>query len=155
MNSLGIRVTSSTIFLSVYNKENKTIISERQALPDLDLPKKLKQIRIDFLDFLSKNKIDHVSIKIAEKNALSINLERIAIEGVLQEAMASSDIKSYSVHSLQSIAKSFGIKGKDFKPLVTDAEVFLKFVEDKINHNNLRTNNDQREAILLAVSILN
>jgi len=155
MNSLGIRVTSSTIFLSVYNTENKTILSERQALPDLDLPKKLKQIRADFLEFLSKNKIGNVAIKIAEKNALSINLERIAIEGVLQEAIASSEIKSYSIHSLQSVAKSFGIKGKDFKPLVTDAEVFLKFVENKITQTNLRTNNDQREAILLAVSVLN
>lgn len=152
MNSLGIRVTSSTIFLSIYNKENKTIVSERQALPDLDLPKKLKQIRENFLAFVEKHNITNVGIKIAEKNALSINLERIAIEGVLQEAIASSSIKSYSIYSLQSIAKAFGIKGKDFKPLATDAEVFQNFIENKVTQSNLRTNNEQREAILLAIA---
>jgi hypothetical protein len=152
MNSLGIRVTSSTIFFSVYNKENKTIISERQALPELDLPKKLKQIREDFLVFITKHNITNVGMKIAEKNALSINLERIAIEGVLQEAIASSNIQSYSIYTLQSIAKSFGIKGKDFKPLATDAELFQKFIAEKITQSNLRTNNEQREAILLAIA---
>jgi L-rhamnose mutarotase len=152
MNSLGIRVTSSTISFSVYNKENKTIISEKQILPELDLPKKLKQVREDFLAFINKHNITNVGIKIAEKNALSINLERIAIEGVLQEAIASSNIKSYSIYSLQSIAKTFGIKSKDFKPLATDAEVFQKFIADKITQSNLRTNNEQREAILLAIA---
>jgi hypothetical protein len=152
MNSLGIRVTSSTITFSIYNTESKTVISEKQTLPDLDLPKKLRQIREDFLTFVAKNNITNVGIKIAEKNALSINLERIAIEGVLQEAIASSEIKSYSIYTLQSIAKAFGIKGKDFKPLATEAEAFQKFIEDKVTDSNFRTNNEQREAILLAIA---
>ncbi|NCP98423.1 hypothetical protein GW796_10695 [archaeon] len=68
MKSLGVSVTSSKIFYSIYDSKEKTICSNKiTLLEDIDFPKKLKDIRIKFLDLLTKNNIQTVGLKIAEK----------------------------------------------------------------------------------------
>jgi hypothetical protein len=151
MKSLGLRATSSKIFYSIYDSENKTIASEKITLPEVDFPLILKEVRAKFLEILAKNTIDCVGLKTAEKTAMGVSLERVGIEGVIQEAIATNQVK-YSLFSLQSIAKSYNIKGKDFKPLTTDAEVFQKFIQGKVADTNFRSNNEQREAILIAIA---
>lgn len=151
MKSLGLRVTSSKIFYSIYDSENKTIVSEKITLQEVDFPLVLKDLRSKFLDILNNHKIDKIGLKVAEKTAMGVSLERVGIEGVIQEAIATTGTQ-YTIFSLQAIAKSYNIKGKDFKPLTTDAEVFKKFIEEKVLDTNFRSNNEQREAILIAIA---
>lgn len=151
MKSLGLRVTSSKLFYSIYDSENKTILSEKVTLPEAEFPLILKEVRAKFLEILTNHKIDCVGLKTAEKTAMGVSLERVAMEGVIQEAIATNQV-AYKIFSLQSIAKSFNIKSKDFKPITTDSEVFQKFIEGKVTDTNFRSNNEQREAILIAIS---
>ena len=57
-------------------------------------------------------------IRILEPTAQRISIERVQIEGVIQEAFASSPIKSYYIGQISNISSRIGIKRTEFKPLV-------------------------------------
>jgi hypothetical protein len=66
--------------------------------------------------------IERAGIRVTESIAQSANIERIQIEGVIQEAFASSTLHSYYVGQIASISGRLGINRKQFRPLVDGDE---------------------------------
>ncbi|MEQ9379907.1 MAG: hypothetical protein RJP95_03535, partial [Pirellulales bacterium] len=69
---------------------------------------------------------------------------RIQIEGVIQEAFASSELQSYYVGQIASISKRLGIERRRFKPLI-DGD------ENPGVENWNKMGKEEREAILCAM----
>jgi hypothetical protein len=71
---------------------------------------------------LREYKVQRAGIRVTESNARSHSIERIQIEGVIQEAFASSELESYYVGQIASISKRLGFERTCFKPLVDGEE---------------------------------
>lgn len=150
MNILGIRVTPKKIYFSIFDKHNnefKTI--EVIVVPQsLIMPEKLKYIRNNIFDLLREYNVQRAGIKITEGNAQTTNIERLYIEGVIQETFASSKIESYKTLMLAGIASKLQTNGKELK----------KFIEKQDNQTGIQMNVDdyvkeEIESMLVAVAV--
>lgn len=147
MNTLGIRAKPTEFAFAVYNLEaNKLVNVERVKIPRaLGAPDALKYVRNTILDILREYTIDKAGIRITESNSQHLNIRRIEIEGVIQEAFASSSLSSYYVGQISNIAAKVGIERTDFKRYVA-GEVDCDLVE---NWDQLGS--EEREAVLAAI----
>lgn len=160
MNTLGIRVTPSEIYYSIYESEIKKIeIKVFKRAKYLEIPEYLKYIRYNLLDILSCKEIELVTIKKIEGNSININFERIYIEGVIQEALASSNVKKYFIENKTSFlkqAKKIKSETKDIKLILKNKENFNNFICDLVDLNTINGSNEEiREAILASVLAYN
>ena len=150
MNILGIRVSPKTIYFSIfdsneYSFKNVVKISVPQALI---IPEQLKYIRNNILDLLREYKVEKAGIKITEGNAQSISIERLYLEGVIQETFASSQIKSYKTLMLSGIASRLNTNARELK----------KYIENKPSNTGIDMsvsdfNKEEIEAMLVAVAV--
>ena len=92
---------------------------------------------------LLEYKVDRAAIRAIEPNAKKLSVERVQIEGVIQEAFASSDISEYFVCQIATITALLGISRDQFKPMVAGTS-------DAGIPNWAQFNQHQREAILCA-----
>jgi hypothetical protein len=123
---------------------------ERVRLPKaLEAPEALKYVRNIILDILREYKIEAAGIRITESNSQHLDMRRIQIEGVIQEAFASSIIATYYVGQISNISAKVGIARADFKRYV-EGEVDLELVE-----NWDQFGGEEREAILAAMGATN
>lgn len=151
MNNLGIRVKPSEFAFAVYDSAaNELVNVERVKIPKaLDPPEALKYVRNTILDILREYKIEAAGIRITESNSQHLNIRRIEIEGVIQEAFASSTLNSYYVGQISSIAARVGIARADFKRYV-GGEIDCDLVE-----NWDQFGSEEREAVLAAMGARN
>ena len=150
MNILGIRVTPKKIYFSIFDKHNnefKTI--EIIVVPQsLIMPEKLKYIRNNIFDLLREYNVQRAGIKITEGNAQAMNIDRLYIEGVIQETFASSKIESYKTLMLAGIASKLQTSAKELK----------KFIEKQDNQTEIQMNvadyvKEEIESMLVAVAV--
>jgi hypothetical protein len=151
VNNLGIRVKPSEFAFAVYDSETNRLVNvERVKIPKaLDAPEALKYVRNTILDILREYKIEAAGIRITESNSQHLNIRRIEIEGVIQEAFASSTLRSYYVGKISSITARIGIARADFKRYV-EGENDFDLVE-----NWDQFGSDEREAVLTAMGARN
>lgn len=149
MNSLGIRVTSEGI---IYQSDPKKFIFKFYKRPSfLSLPEFLKYIRYNFLDVLIFYKIEYVAIKRIEYNAKNIDFERIAIEGVMQEALASSNILDYFIENKQSL-NTINEIGINYKKIMNSSNKFKESLKEYGDMCDLNMNDEKnKEALLCAI----
>lgn len=150
MNILGIRVTPKKIYFSIFDKHNNEFKNiEVIVVPQsLAMPEKLKYIRNNIFDLLREYHIQQAGIKITEANAQKMNIERLYIEGVIQETFASSEIESYKTLMLAGIASKLQTTAKELK----------KFIEKQDNQTGIQMNVDdyvkeEIESMLVAVAV--
>lgn len=147
MRHLGIRVTPSAFTFAIYDSHENTLVNvEKVKIPKaLQIPEALKYVRNTILDVLREYEIATAGIRITESNSQRLDIRRIEIEGVIQEAFASSSLSSYYAGQISSIASRVGIPRTDFKRYV-DGEIDFDTVEnwDSLEH-------DEREAVLTAL----
>ena len=150
MITIGIRAAPKAVTFAVYDSENQTILNvEAIKIPAaFSRPDRLKYVRSNLLDILREFKVSKAGIRASEPSAQSQNIERIELEGVIQEAFASSELSDYYVGHISSISSRVGIERRAFKPLV-DGE--LEYPVE--NWDNL--SREQREAVLCAVGAVN
>lgn len=151
MNNLGIRVKPNEVAFAVYDSEaNELVNVEKIKIPKaLEDPEALKYVRNTILDILREYKIMAAGIRITESNSQHLNIRRIEIEGVIQEAFASSTLNSYYVGEISSIAAKVGIARADFKR-------FVDGVKDcDIVENWAQLDSEEREAVLAAIGAVN
>ncbi len=146
MITIGIRAAPSVVTFAVYNSESREVVNVEQIrIPAaFSSPDGLKYLRSNLLDVLREFKIEKAGLRVTEPSARNPSIERIQIEGVIQEAFASSELRAYYVGQVSSISARIGIKRNEFKPLVegeTDYDV----------ENWQRMSLEGREAILCAV----
>lgn len=120
MITIGIRVAPKAITFVVFDTDGQTIINvESLRVPiAFDTPEALKYVRNNLLDILREYKVGRAGIRTTESNAQTMNIERIQLEGVIQEAFASSALLGYYVGQISSITARLGIPRADFKLLV-------------------------------------
>ncbi len=146
MITIGIRAAPKVVTFAIYDSDAGAVINvEKIKIPAaLPTPAALKYVRSTLLDVLREYKVERAGVRVTEPNAQSTSIDRIQIEGVIQEAFASSDLQSYYVGQIASISKRLGIDRQKFKPLV-DGE------EDPGVENWNGMSREEREAILCAI----
>lgn len=146
MRAIGIRAAPKAITFAVYDpQEDKLINVEDLRVPRaFYTPDALKYIRSTVLDILREYSIESAGIRVTEPSAQSVNISRIQIEGVVQEAFASSALKSYYIGQISSISKRVGIDRSDFKCFIDGSRTWP--VEGWLGFNK-----EEREAVLCAI----
>ncbi len=150
MRTIGIRATPNSITFAIFDTETDEILNvEEIKIPAaFATPAALKYLRSNLLDVLREYGAQHAGIRVTESNAQQINIQRIQIEGVVQEAFASSNLKWYYVGQISSISKRLGFDRKMFKPFVSGEEEYA--VE-----NWKAMTREAREAVLCAIGARN
>ncbi len=146
MRTIGIRAAPKVVTFVVYDSEAKAVLNvENVRIPAAFFaPDALKYVRNTLLDILREYRIDRAGIRATEPNAQQPNIERIQIEGVVQEAFASSTLAWYYVGQISSISAKLGIDRADFK----------RYIEGPLEwpvENWSELKKEQREALLCAI----
>jgi len=153
MKILGIRVEpKKTTFVVIDCEHEKFIIVNNECIKvpaALDFPEKLKYIRNCVLDILREYNISIAGIRIAESNSQNVDVTRLHIEGVIQEAFSSSDIDRYFTGRKTSIAARLGMKAKELDDIFKGQKEF-----NLLENWNSLTTSIAREAALAAMGAL-
>lgn len=151
LNTIGIRVSPTEITFSIFDTvENSIINIEEIAIPNaLTVPERLKYIRCNILDVLREYEVKKAGIRLSEPSARSISIERVQIEGVIQEAFSSSALDEYYYGAISTIAAKNNIDRNRIKPLVKGNENY-NAVE-----NWQELSEKEREAVLTAIGAMN
>jgi hypothetical protein len=147
VRTLGIRAKPGEVTFAVYDSEARALLNvEVMRIPKaLPTPDALKYVRNSILDVIREFDIHSAGIRVTESNAQTLSLERVQIEGVIQEAFASSCLKSYYSGQIASISRRVGFLRTQFKRFVSGDDVF-----DPIeNWDSLTV--EAREAVLAAL----
>ena len=112
------------------------------------MPEKLKYIRNNIFDLLREYNVQRAGIKITEGNAQAMNIDRLYIEGVIQETFASSKIESYKTLMLAGMASKLQTSAKELK----------KFIEKQDNQTEIQMNvtdcvKEEIESMLVAMAV--
>jgi len=150
MKILGIRVEpkkTTFVVISYENEEFEVINNECIKVPAaLDFPEKLKYIRSCVLDILREYEITIAGIRVAESNSQNLDITRLHIEGVIQEAFASSNVDKYFIGRKTSIAARLDMKVKDLGDMFKGQEGY-----EKLMNWDCLTNQIAKEAALVAM----
>lgn len=144
---IGVRASPTEVVYCVLDSSECSIVTvDKIVIPkSLDVPEQLKHVRLNLLDILHEYEITHAGIRIFEPTARKIYIDRIQIEGVIQEAFASSSVKDYYVGQISSISARADIKRSDFKKII-DGDLDFPRID---NWNDF--NKNEREAVLCAL----
>jgi len=147
MNTMGIRVKPGEVTFAIYDAEARVVLNvETIKIPRaLQRPDALKYVRNNVLDIIREYAVARAGIRVTESNAQTTNIERIEIEGVIQEAFASSCLQSYYAGQISSISRRIGFARDQFKRYVSN-EVQYEAIE---NWSDLDA--EQREAVFAAL----
>lgn len=145
MKTIGIRAAPKEVIFAVCEDDPAAVLNvEPIRIPAaLSIPESLKYVRSNLLDILREYKIEKAGIRTTEPSAQSMSIERIQIEGVIQEAFASSMLKAYYAGPIATIAARLQINRANFKLIVEGDNHF-----DIDNWDDMKAN--EREAIMTA-----
>ncbi len=150
--SIGIRVKPDAVIYSLIrenNHEKEVILVDKVNVPvALQIPEQLKFIRSTFLDIIYENAINLACIRITEPTARTISIERINMEAVIQELIASSTIEKYYVGQISNISAKLGMARENFKTILMSKT--CDFFEDWNNFNK-----EEKESLLASLSAFN
>jgi hypothetical protein len=153
MKILGIRVEpKKTTFVVIESLDGKFKVINNECIKvpaALDFPEKLKYIRNCVLDILREYSISIAGIRVAEGNSQNMDVTRLHIEGVIQEAFSSSEVDKYFTGRKSSIATRLGLKTKDFDDLVKGKKDY-----EILESWQLLGNSHSKEAALVAMGAL-
>lgn len=150
MNVLGIRVEPKQVrfvVIQFHEKECEIINNELIKIPvALDVPERLKYVRNCVLDILREYLVKFAGIRVSESNAPKLNVPRLHMEGVIQEAFSSSEVKQYFTGRKQSISSKLGMTTQEL----------TEIINGKAEYNELKnwgelSNPYAREAALVAM----
>lgn len=149
MITIGIRAAPKVVTYAIYDTAEDALINvdEIKIPAAFAVPEALKYVRSNLLDILREYKVEKAGIRTTEGLATP-NVERIHLEGVIQEAFASSELQSYYIGQISSITKLLGIERENFKPLADGKK-------DPGVENWDKMGKEKREAILCAMGAKN
>ncbi|MGV2886804.1 hypothetical protein Q0F98_05680 [Paenibacillus amylolyticus] len=109
MNSIGIRVSPSEVNFCVTQKINgelSIVTFDKIIIPKaLDVPSQLAYVRTNLNSIFIEYNIIKAGIRVHEGNTQNLSIERIYLEGVIQELLADCTVHKYFLGKLSSIAK--------------------------------------------------
>ncbi|WP_370031448.1 hypothetical protein [Qipengyuania mesophila] len=144
--TIGFRSTPKEVSFAIYDADEGRVLNiETLRIPiAFDEPQALKFVRSNVLDILREYSVEFAGIRLTEPSAQSFDLRRIHIEGVIQEAFASSVLRGFYAGPIAVISRRLGIDRKQFKPAVAGENVL-----QIDNWDGMAAN--QREAIMTAI----
>jgi hypothetical protein len=150
MLTIGIRAAPSAVTFAVFNSDTREVVNVEQiAIPAaFDVPDALKYVRSNLLDVLREYKIEQAGLRVTEPFSQRSNIERVQIEGVIQEAFASSTLVAYYTGTIATIAGRINENRDSIKPMVKGTRD--PGVEGWAGHSEI-----EREAILCAIGAAN
>jgi hypothetical protein len=150
MITIGIRAAPRAVTFAIYNSDAEEIVNiEEIKIPAaFATPDGLKYVRNNLLDVIREYKVEKAGVRVTEPSARSPTVDRIQIEGVIQEAFASSDLVAYYVGQISSISAKLKIDRTAFKPLVDGDQEYAV-----ANWGGM--SKEEREAVLCAVGAVN
>lgn len=153
MNILGIRVEpkkTTFVVIEANQETSKVVNNEVIKVPAaLDFPEKLKYIRNCVLDILREYAISIAGIRVTEGNSQNMDITRLQIEGVIQEAFSSSDVENYFSGRKKSISSRLKISTDEFDEIIKGRKSY-----EQLNNWDLLRNQSSREASLVAMGAL-
>ncbi|HEI6731374.1 hypothetical protein ACVSUJ_22630 [Yersinia enterocolitica] len=116
MRILGVRAAPKVASFIVYCSEDKELkCADVINIPQtLSIPEQLKYIRNNILDILREYDVSLAAIRVCEANAKKPSIERLYIEGVIQEAFSSSNVKDYFILRKQGIYRRLGLTSEEY-----------------------------------------
>ena len=154
MKAIGIRTNPKEVFFTIVEKleeENKVLTIDKLTLPvSLETPDKLNFIRKTIIDIINQYDVQLAGIKVTEGNAQSKNIDRISIEGVIQELFSSCSVQKYFGGNISKISKLLGLSNNGaLKKIIKGEEIpeelgFLSQLKES-----------ERESTLSALAALN
>jgi hypothetical protein len=150
MRTIGIRATPNEVIFAIFDSDANEIINvENIVIPAaMGTPGSLKYLRNNLLDILREYEVSSAGIRITESTARTVSIERVQIEGVIQEAFASSNLLKYYVGQIACISAKLSMDRSDFK----------KYVAGELNYDVAgwkKHSANEREAILCAIGAVN
>jgi hypothetical protein len=144
--TIGIRAAPRVVTFAVYDSGDERVVNiEAIKIPAaFSRPDGLKYVRSNLLDILREYKVERAGIRATQPSSKYLSIERIELEGVIQEAFASSDVAAYYVGHISSISSRLGINRTQFNPYVEAAEEYPL-------ENWAEMSREQREAVLCAI----
>lgn len=106
--AIGIRVTPKRVFYAVVEMSTPTEI-ELLTVGDLpvpvalDLPDRLSFVRTTLLDIIAEFEVARAGIRLIEQTARRMPIERVNLEGVIQELLSGSDVEGYFAGAIARI----------------------------------------------------
>jgi len=153
LNILGIRVEpKQTTFVIIHRKNDDLILINCECIKvpaALDFPEKLKYLRNCVLDILREYKVSVAGIRIAESITQNLNVTRLHIEGVIQEAFSSSNVDKYFTGRKNSIAARLNLKSSELDEYVSGRKKL-----SSLENWDALTTQTAREAALVALGAL-
>jgi hypothetical protein len=148
--TIGFRATPTDVRFAVFDGDQRSVVNiEILRIPTaFSGPEGLKFIRSNVLDILREYDVDYAGIRTTEPSAKSIDLRRVQVEGVIQEAFASSTLTSFYAGPIAIIAHRLGVDRTRFKPMVAGENDF-----DIEGWEGMPGNS--REAVLAAIGAAN
>lgn len=150
MITIGLRAAPTVVTFAIFDSSAQAIVNieEIKVPAAFAMPDALKYVRSNLLDVLREFGVEHAGLRLSEPNAKSISIPRVQIEGVIQEAFASSLLKGYYLGYIASISSRIGIDRSTFKLLISGEQNYsLDGWED------LKA--PSREALLCAIGAVN
>lgn len=146
MRTIGLRAAPRGVTFAIFESISQTIVTvEEIKIPAaFRTPDGLKYLRSNLLDILREFDVLKAGVRLSEPSAQNPSVDRIQIEGVIQEAFASSELEAYYLGQISSISRRLGIARDRFKPLVDGSEDFP--IENWGDLSGV-----EREAVLCAV----
>jgi hypothetical protein len=144
--TIGIRAAPRIVTFAIYDSASKPVqnVEEIKIPVAFSIPASLKYVRSNILDVLREYDVERAGVRVTEPSAQALKIERIQIEGVIQEAFASSSLTDYYVGQISSISARLGFDRTLFKPIVEGRN-------DLGIENWDRMTKEGREAILCAI----
>jgi len=120
MITLGLRATPKKVTFAIYDSEDGDVLNiEDILIPQaFDWPDALKYVRSNLLDILREYGVTRAGVRTTEPMAQRLSVERIQIEGVIQEAFASSGLTGYFAGPIAMVCRLIGQPRANYKPMV-------------------------------------
>jgi len=151
MITMGLRAAPKAVTFAIYDSDEQGLVNVEDILVPaaFQFPEALKYIRSNILDVLRMYGVEKAGVRTTEPVAQSPSIERIQIEGVIQETFASSTMTGYFAGPIALVCSALKVDRTTFKPMVKQGRNDLE-VEgwDKMSEA-------RREAVLCALGAVN
>ena len=150
MITIGLRASPKEVTYALFDAGDNAVVDIDQIVVPTAMgwPAALKYVRSNLLDILREYDVAGAGIRLTENNAQSLSVERIHLEGVIQEAFASSSIKGYVAGAIPALAARLGRDSSDMK-------LMIKGQNDLDVDGWGEMTEKQREALLAAMAAKN
>lgn len=120
MITVGLRVAPSEVTYALFDTDQQKVVDvDEIVVPSaMAWPAALKYVRSNLLDILREYGVSLAGIRLTENNAKTPSIERMHLEGVIQEAFASSTLKGYFAGAIPTMAARLGLSSTELKSII-------------------------------------